>query len=597
MILPRTLSLLLVFWLLPATFPQGVYGASAGLLTGTIKSGTGESLLGAVVSLLAGENMVKPIFSTRSDPRGAFAFKNVEPGSYLLQVRREGYPTSRSQVTINPGKTTNLSIVLQDFLDIIDSEDPRNWDLRTVIRRSSTRRLIFRHSDGPQDGSILDRAHREASSRHDFARTATVNVASSAGFSHDNYAVFPRNDHIGIDSNFAFSEPFGHRDRLIFAGQFNSGYDTLWRVRNIYQHRGEYGQDFKLSLGYGRLTHNSPGISAVGHPSGFFQGRNVDSRNSGLQTMNVGFESSTQILDLVTLDYGVDFTRVSYGNSESVFSPFFQIVVAPLETWTVRAAMASRRPSDYNTIRLPDGEAINLMEPTYLAQINGDVHLSQFKHYEIAVAKELATSTSLELALYEDRMIGSGLPFLATEVRTGNRDTFVAQLSEDQSAHHGLRVALRRKILEIVNGSFAYVYGTGAAISDKGHHPLATTVDGVLDYFERSYVHSFTSLIEAKIPITKTNVTTIVRWHPGTVFTPIDLFYDTRDTLSKSMNVFIRQVIPLPEFMGTAGRWEAMVDLRNVLDQGKHGVPTNEGQLLLARSPRTVRFGLNLNLY
>ena len=77
----------------------------------------------------------------------------------------------------------------------------------------------------------------------------------------------------------------------------------------------------------------------------------------------------------------------------------------------------------------------------------------------------------------------------------------------------------------------------------------------------------------------------------------IDLFYDRKDTLTKGVNLFVRQAIPLPEFMGTPGRWEALVDLRNLFDQGRGVLRTSDGELSLTRSPRSVRFGLNLNLF
>ena len=67
--------------------------------------------------------------------------------------------------------------------------------------------------------------------------------------------------------------------------------------------------------------------------------------------------------------------------------------------------------------------------------------------------------------------------------------------------------------------------------------------------------------------------------------------------LTKGINFSIRQPIPLPEFMGTPGRWEALVDVRNLFDNGRASLPARDGKLVLYRNPRTVRFGINLNLY
>jgi hypothetical protein len=64
---------------------------------------------------------------------------------------------------------------------------------------------------------------------------------------------------------------------------------------------------------------------------------------------------------------------------------------------------------------------------------------------------------------------------------------------------------------------------------------------------------------------------------------------------TKSTNFELRQAIPLPEFMATAGRWEVLVDLRNILNQGREVLPTKDGEIVLNRNPRSLRFGLSLS--
>jgi len=67
--------------------------------------------------------------------------------------------------------------------------------------------------------------------------------------------------------------------------------------------------------------------------------------------------------------------------------------------------------------------------------------------------------------------------------------------------------------------------------------------------------------------------------------------------MTKGINFRIRQAIPLPEFMGSAGRWEALVDVRNLFDQGGDVIRASDGEVVLTRNPRSLRFGLNLNFY
>jgi hypothetical protein len=568
-----------------------------GRVTGKVTTPDGEGLLGAIITLFREDYRGGVISFTRSDRHGAYVLANLTPGSYQLQVSREGYqPITRSDVEITPGKTTNLDVVLQQFLDLIADDDPRNWDFNTVLRTISSRRLIFRHLEGGNEVSPAADSHLGES--NGFVRSATVNVASSAGLSSENYSVFPSEGRNGIVSNFAFAEPVGEQGRVIFSGQVNSGYDSFWRIRNTYNYRPEAGRDYKLSLAYGRLSSNGPSMSSLGRPTQFFSGDSTYLRDSGVQTVGLGFEASANILDPIRAEYGFDLSRISYGETKSVFSPFFQLTVTPADTWAIRAALASRRVSDNNSVLLPDGELVSVMEPTYIAQLDGELYVSRYQHQEISVAKTLPDQTMVEFAIYEDRMDGPGTPFLVRSVSKKNEQTKLAQLTEDQSDQHGMRVAINRSILDFLRGSIAYVYGTGTAVSAPDD---AVTNDllarNLLNHIQKSYYHSFTSQLDAVFPRTRTQLTTIVRWYPGTTLSPIDVFSDRKDSASKGMSFFIRQAIPLPEFIGTAGRWEALVDVRNLLDQGRDRLPTTDGELILTRNPRSVRFGLNLNLF
>jgi hypothetical protein len=159
-------------------------------------------------------------------------------------------------------------------------------------------------------------------------------------------------------------------------------------------------------------------------------------------------------------------------------------------------------------------------------------------------------------------------------------------------------MAFNRRMLDFLNGSIAYAYGTGSSVSpaDPALSSEALAA-GLLSFMQRQYYHSLTGQLSAVFPRTHTNVTTVVRWYPGYSLMPIDLFADRADMLSKGFNFSIRQPIPLPEFMGTSGRWEALVDVRNFFDQGRQMIPASDGQLLITRNPRSLRFGINLNLY
>jgi hypothetical protein len=568
---------------------------AGGTISGKVSDGAGEGLAGAVITLFRENGEGGTISFTRSDRRGTYSIANLSPGSYFLQVSREGYqPLSNSSVRIASGKAVTLNVVLQTFVDLISADpDPRNWDLKTVVRSTSDRRLIFRNLPvSAPDSDALPVAEEPT-----FKRGAALAVATNSGMGSENYFVSPSSGQNGVVSNFAYTEPVGGSGRMIFSGQLNSGSDSFWQVRDTFHYRTEPGRDLSFSVGYGRLGLNDAGMSSLTQPAEFLN-RDPSLRDSGVQLVDVGLAGRSQFLEGLSVDYGFDLTRVYSGATKSFLSPYFQLVLTPADTWLLKAAVASRRASDSNTVFLPDGEPLNLTQPIYIAKIDSELHLSQFKHGEIAVEKTLPGHASVEVALYEDHMNGPGVPFLVTAFCPGCGDTVVAQLREDQTAQHGLRIIANRRILDFLTGSIAYVYGTGTAVRLDGSSMTSEElVRDLLAYMHRSYYHSLTSQMSARFRKTHTEVTAIFRWYPGAPITPMDLFADRADVLTKGVNFIVRQELPFPEFMNTVGRWEALVDVRNLFDQGNPVIPTSDGELVLTRNPRSLRFGLNLNLY
>jgi hypothetical protein len=550
----------------------------------------GRSLVGAVIALFRQDDSGAIISLTKSDQRGLYSLNDITPGSYSLRVSRYGYQVLNSpSVTIGPGKTTTVNFVLQQLLDFISaSHDPRNWDLKTVMRSTSDRRLIFRDLPGIATGE--ERAEV-------FHRSGTLSIVSGELLSENNYAQYPNYGDTGIASNFAFVEPVSQRGRMIFSGQLTSGSDSLWRVRNTFDYRPDPNRDWKFSVGYGRLNLGGLSMGTLARPALFFD-RDPSLRDSGVKTLAVGFQARNQFSDSLALEYGLDLSRINYGSTKSVWSPYLQLAVAPYHGWLLRTMMTSRRINDDNIVELPDGEPVNLLEPAYISEINNEIRISQVRHSELSVARKLAEDTTLEVTVYRDRTDGPGTPFLmTTSTKYGEKST-VAQLRDDQDAQQGLRIGFTRVLMDSVRGSVTYDYGTAAGLSSLNHLvPSDIMATRLLDFIQRSYYHSISSQLEAKIPQTRTHVQATLRWYPGDPISPIDQFADRMDAVAKGMSFSLRQVIPVPEFMGCPGRWEARIDVRNPFDQGMNRIPTSDGELILTRNPRAVRFGLNLNFF
>jgi hypothetical protein len=559
-----------------------------GSLSGIVMTTEGKGLIGAVVALFNQDDHGAVISLTKSDQRGTYSLNDILPGAYSLRISRNGYQVITSpRITINAGKTTTINFVLQEFLDFISARnDPRNWDLKTVMQSTSDRRLIFRDLPGVLTGDEGANA---------FYRSGTLNVTSSTPLGGVNYATYPDQGDAGVFSNFAYSEPISQHARMIFSGQLTSGYDMLWRVRNTFDYHPGPGREMKFSVGYGRLNLNRLSAGETARPTDFFN-QDPARRDSGVETIVAGIQASNEFFNTLAIEYGLDLSRINYGTARNIWSPYFQLAMTPHQGWLLKTMMTSRRVSANNSIQLSDGEMINLLEPTSISKIDNQISISQVRHAELSVAKKVAEDSSMEVTLYRDRVDGPGTPFLMTYNTKSGKKSRAAQLKSDQDAQQGLRVEFVRMLMDYVRGSVTYDYATAAALASP-EKPISGDLMArrLLDFVHRSYYHSVTSQLEAKIPQTHTHIQATVRWYPGNPISPIDLFADRLDTFTKGMSFSLRQAIPLPEFMGNAGRWEALIDLRNPFDQGRSLIPTTDGEFSLTRNPRTLRFGLNLN--
>jgi hypothetical protein len=170
------------------------------------------------------------------------------------------------------------------------------------------------------------------------------------------------------------------------------------------------------------------------------------------------------------------------------------------------------------------------------------------------------------------------------------------QMNEDHFKQQGARLTVKRKIIENLNGSVDYVYGAATSISGVGEFISRDSLTGDLaNYLRQRYQHSITGRLDATLPVIKTNLLATMRWYSGNPLTPVDWFSDRMDIGTKSANVEIRQSIPFPDLMGATGRWEVWLNLRNILNQGIEALPAKDGELVLNRNPRSLRFGLSFN--
>lgn len=584
--LSRTILLLGMF--LGAAIGASALGASSlgpaagdkGRITGSVTSLSGRPLADAIVRIVREVEAGEFFTLVRSDSRGFFRSAVLSPGIYHLQVSRQGYePAATTRFAVDDDRSISLDIPLREFIRAISREDDaRNWSPGTVLRGTSDGRLIFRNASG----KLPEMA---ATGGEPFARSGAMSIASGAPAGSRGFLLRPQASQSGVSSNFALTEPLSDRSRIILSGQMDVGDGSFWRMRNTYQYRPDGGRDYRASVGYGRVTGYSPSSRAISCDD--------DPAVSGLETFDFSVEGSTKFLDLLSVRYGIDYTRIYYGRDRHFLYPSIEILLTPAEGWSFRTSLASRRPSATNTLVLPDGETIDLSEPTLITMAGDRISMSQVRHSEFAAQKMLAPETAVGIALYHDYVRGPGIPLMVTELVPGAPDSrHIIEMDGDHSSQRGVRVTLDHQVLESVFGSVAYIYGEARSIDD-GAPPVSAALLGKdpAAFLRQRFEHSLTGRIGVTLPLALTGVLATFRWDSGSPLTALDWFSDRMDIGTRSVNFEIRQ--PIPRLPGSPGRWEILLDFRNILNQGIKVIPAEQGELVLNRNPRSLRYGLN----
>ena len=584
-IIPPILLILGLFTIQPGVAVE----PSLGIIWGNLKSSSGGPLHDALVNIVkvAKQDEVLAVSGIRSNKSGFFRAANLVPGEYYLQIEREGYRSVKTErFNVAPDRPTSFNITLQGIINYISNEDdPDNWNLKTVMRSSSDRRMIFRYLPSSVQSSEGERAAP-------FYRNGSMSLASSTSLGNNQYLSRPQTSQNGVVTNFALSEPFSRRSRMILSGQFDAGRNTFWRMRDTIHYRPDESHDYKVSFGYGRMNVNDLGNDSQ------LASEEQDSRESRIQTIALGIEGTTKFYNLMEINYGIDYSHLRFRNNRIFVNPSLRIVLSPSDGWRFTTAFTSRRESGMNSVVLSDGEVFNLTEPTLITVVGDNVSMSQVRHSEIEAEKTITPNTNVGVAIYRDDTYGPGIPLMVTMITPGNQKSTIVNLDENNARQHGLRVNLNHRMGPNLSGSLGYVYGEAMNISDVD---ASLSVDSLNTEFQayaiQRYHHSITGQLDAFIPETNTHLLATIRWYPGNPVSTIDWFSDPMDIGSKSLNFEIRQDIPVHNLFLTTGRWEILLDFRNVLNQGEEVISASDGVLVLNRSPRSLRFGLNLNFH
>jgi len=176
------------------------------------------------------------------------------------------------------------------------------------------------------------------------------------------------------------------------------------------------------------------------------------------------------------------------------------------------------------------------------------------------------------------------LPLEASPETQATFQQVAHQVTAMDGAARGVRVMLNRRINGHVTASAGYSFGRGSRLGDA---PVTQVTPAQL------FRGGFFQVATAKLDLdfteqTGTRVSTVIRLSPSAVVFAIDPFAGRMSVYDPNINVYVTQ--ELPSF-GLPVRWEALVDVRNLLNQVL-GAEDGVVQLASARARRTLRGGL-----
>ena len=582
----RNLLSLLLF-LVPVSGLQAA--PSQGHLSGLILNSAGQPLSNVLVSLLQDPTLDVLPTLIKTNEFGRIHIRNLDTGTYQVLIKSAQYRSPVGRVIdILPGRTAIVTLILQQFIELGQATE-ENLSIKTVFRDTSDERLILRSL--PDFGGDLASEERS----NGLFEEAALQVYTNAGPS-SNYLVFPSESWGGTTTNFAMVDSLGTNTEHVFAGQLNSGRDSLWRLNNFVDHRWGDNHSLQVLFGYGRMSFTQPSLAAMDNPKVLQSDTEYTSAAGLAKLLSVGVLDSYQISPALSLTWGVELNQIRSNTSEVFVTPTAELQFAPSSEALVRLTMTSKRPTLGNTLELPDGRAINLASPLYISRVGDELTYGTNHYYQGSFGHALGENSEIEVAYFDNRMFGRAVPFLAVFENVPSPK--LLQLRNGHAQTRGCRATMRRTISEHISAELSYIRGTAAGLTDDN-----VSYEFVLDAIRPQAYHAFSTQLKVFVPISQTHVTALVKIVPsGTPVTNVDSLSDVYETGNAGVNLFIRQVLPLPvgalSLFGmdlvTLQRIEALLDIRNLTNTSLAQLSSPQGAIALVQNPRSVRGGIAL---
>jgi len=509
-------------------------------ISGRVHDSSGVPVMGAVVMVVASPMNVERIALTDKD--GSFSIANLFAGQYSVKVSMSHFlPAMKQGVVLSSGGTAVLTVNLQNALDVVRRavarEKSQSDDIVWTLRSSRSTQPVLRLMDTSQ--SPDDARTSLGPDYSGYFQLYSKSVESSSGTTE------------GVESQFSVTMPLAAKSRVNVHGQFNEspmqprGIGASYDFVPANRHKAEIGVDVRQGALF------------------------MDPLQSDmLREVQIRYGEELQWSDHLVLNYGAEAGRVGTASAVNYLRPRFGLswVPQPRTTLTLTAStQAPNTPED--SVRGRDYFDRTLIVPP---------GLERYSHGELGVTRIIGENVEFTAAAFRDRTDTASL-----FVSTADGRHSILLLDTSNLPSQGFRVNVNRKFR-------SFEAGVGyTAVNGVGIEGSAASFDDMKEQLYRRKFHSVAGRFKAEIAPTQTEITAVYRWTSGDSASRLDPYQRLMEYNDPTLSLTIAQ--NLPTWRMLPGRFQAILDARNLLDQAFGSSRTQIGQY-----PRLVKGGINI---
>jgi len=554
---PIVLVLLLTLWGMPESALS--QARSFGGITGLVRDEAGNPIIGAIVRLLPADAPSQPLKTSRTDMEGKYLVKRLAPGVYRVRAEARGFLPVAQVVEIKPQVLLSFDFELRRTETLAERRQDRD-DYRWAVRAS--RRPVLRFN-------------KQGEAPEHF--TARVPEGRWRGQAIVTSGFFPRPS-AGSAMNLAFLQEIGPRLELGVAAQTNGfgGYPGRWEIGALTRPLPTHYLKTVIAVTEWRAASEAP--------------RALEARRLELRIAD-----QWHLLPGLSLIGGVDVQRTTTrGHGFWGVAPRFGVRWSATDHMRIKANFLPFTIQDAQTDLTSEGRMLPASYPIP-PQVRNDGRVGdEGHHWHIGVERTLGGTQTIEIAVFQSAIPTSdAFPSAVRETRDGN--------AREGGSQHGVRVLYTRSLGGTMRATVGYAFG------HKRPHPAEALRAAAQGDF-----HLFAGRVDATLVRTRTRVAAHFRAGWGWTVTESDPFYNlspevlslliaslgekpmeegvpSLPLLDPGVTLVIAQ--ELPTFAFLPGRWEAIIEARNVI-AWVHNAGADGNALVLVRTPRLIRGSL-----